>query len=76
MTNTKTMNLLEQPFKMGKTRDIKNKVSNEMLSKVSTSRILWHLANRHKFGLVSAWALVVTIMWVFPPAFDMLRSLI
>ncbi len=77
MTNTKTMDLLETPFKMGSsTRAIKNTVSDNVLEKVTTKRIIWHLVKRHKFGLVSIWAVIITVLWAFPPATDILVSLI
>lgn len=76
MTQTKSMDLIESPFKMGKIRDMKNKVSDDYLGKISTSRIIWHLVKRHKFGIVSVWAVVITITWMFPPVWDILGSLV
>lgn len=75
MTNSKTMDFIEPTFKTGKVSDMKNKVSDDLLSKVTTSRILWHLVKRHKFTIVSAWAVVITISWAFPPFWDILGSL-
>jgi len=77
MTNTKSMDLLETPFKMGTSaRGLKNKVSDDMLSKVTTQRIIWHLVKRHKFGIVATWAVIITVLWAFPPATDILVSLV
>jgi len=73
---TKSMEFETTPFKVGSSKAIKNKVSDNVLDKVSTGRIIWHLVKRHKFGLVATWAIVVTIQWAFPPAFDILTSLI
>lgn len=76
MTQTKSMDLIETPFKMGSIKKMKDKVSDDYLGKISTSRIMWHLVKRHKFGLVSAWAVVITISYIFPPIWDILGSLV
>lgn len=76
MTNTKAMDFEATPFKLGSAKTMKNKVSEDLLSKVSTSRIIWHLVKRHKFGLVSIWAILITLTWVFPPIWDLLGSMI
>jgi hypothetical protein len=73
---TKTMEYEATPFKAGSLKTIKNKVSDGALDKVSTSWILWYLLRRHKFGLVSAWAIVITISWAFPPFWSIIGSLI
>lgn len=73
---TKTMDFLETPFKTGSVKEMKKTVSNNVLDKVSTGRILWHLVKRHKFGIVSIWAVLVTVTWVFPPVWDILGSLV
>ena len=46
------------------------------LERVSTSGIVWHLIKRHKFGLVTTWALVVTVFYLLPFLPDMIMSLI
>jgi len=76
MTNTKSMELLEVPFKQGKASSIKNKVSDDYLGKITTSRILWHLVKRHKFAIVTTWAILITVTWAFPPFWDILGSLV
>lgn len=73
---TKTMDFETTPFKPGSIKVMRDKVSDSVLDKVSTSRIFWHLVKRHKFGLVSLWAVVITITWMFPPVWDILGSLI
>lgn len=45
------------------------------LKNVSTSTMLWAIVKRHKFALVSTYAIVLTIMYVFPPAPDLIMSL-
>ena len=76
MANTNTMDFLPTGSKTGTVREMKNKVSDNLLDKVSTSRILWHLVKRHKFGLVSIWAVLITISYMFPPVWDILGSLV
>ena len=76
MTNTKSMDLIETPFKVGKVKDMRNKVSDDLLSKVSTGRIFWHLIKRHKFGLVATWAILITITYMFPPVWDILGTFV
>lgn len=71
----KTMDFIESPLKVNK-RAVKNKISEKSLEQFSTGRIMWHLAKRHKFGLVSSWAFIITVLWAFPPATDILVSLV
>ena len=76
MANTNT-GLLEQPFKVtGSSKDIKNKVGDNVLNRIGTGRILWHLVRRHKFAIVVLWAIIVTIDSIFPPVWDILGSLV
>lgn len=76
MTQTKSMDLIETPFKIGGIKRIKDKVSDNLLDKVSTQRILWYLVKRHKFSIVMAWAVIITVTWAFPPFWDILGSLL
>jgi len=46
------------------------------LKGVSTSKIIWHLVKRHKFGLVTGYAIVLTALYIFPPLPDLLVSLV
>lgn len=52
----------------------KKSVDKYNLEKVSTGTMLWHVIKRHKFGLVTAWALVITILYLFPFVPDLLFS--
>lgn len=36
------------------------------LNRLSTSAILWHLVKRHKFGLVSFYAVAITVLYLMP----------
>lgn len=55
---------------LGKTLVIKD------LEKLKTGAIMWHLVKRHKFGLVSIWAVTITVLYLFPFAPHLLISLI
>lgn len=70
------MDFVETGSKAGSIKGMKNKVSDDYLSKITTSRIFWHLVKRHKFGLVSMWAVLITITYMFPPVWDILGSLV
>ena len=76
MTNTKTLDLLEMPMKTGSAKAMKKNAGDMYLQKISTSQMLWHLIKRHKFGLVSIWAILMTISYMFPPFWDILASLV
>ena len=43
-----------------------NKAVKEDLDKFSTGRIVWHLVKRHKFGLVTGYAVVLTVIQFLP----------
>jgi hypothetical protein len=73
---TKAMSYELTEPKVGNAKAIKQKATNEMLNKVSTSRILWHIVKRHKFGLVVTWGIIMTINYMFPQAWDILGSLV
>lgn len=46
------------------------------LDRVGTASIVWFLIKKHKFGLVLTWAIIITVLYVFPPAPQILLSLI
>ena len=56
------------------------KTSNKKLKeydigRLDTSAILWLLVRRHKFSLVSGYAITLTVVYLFPPLPDMVLSL-
>ena len=55
--------------------ELANRAISMGMSKVSTRKIIWHLIKRHKFFLVSTWAVIITILWLFPPAIDVILSI-
>lgn len=50
--------------KVGKIR--KSSAVNETIKNVNTSSLVWALVKRHKFGLVSVYAVIVTLLLLFP----------
>lgn len=72
---TKAMSYELTEPKVGNAKAIKSKVTDNVLDKVSTSRIVWHLVKRHKFGIVATWAVLITALWIFPPLPDVLTGL-
>jgi len=53
-----------------------NKILLDQLEKVGTGSIVWHVVKRHKFGIVVAYAIVLTIVYIFPPLPDLILSII
>lgn len=53
-----------------------SKHKDTTLADVNTSSIVWHLIKRHKFGLVVAYAVVISVYYFVPFAPDVLLSLI
>lgn len=55
------------------------KAETRELDRLSTSKLLWHLAVRHKVFLITAWAVWVTIIHYMPTmpgmALDLLGSI-
>lgn len=43
---------------------------------LSTSRLLFIVVARHKFGIVAAWAVIMTLVYVFPFLPDLAFTLI
>ena len=54
----------------------KKSVDKYQLETVSTKTILWHIVKRHKFGLVLTWAVIITVLYLFPFVPDLLFSAI
>jgi hypothetical protein len=73
---SKTMEFETTPFKTGSSKSIKKNISDNVLDKISTGRILWYLVKRHKFGIVLIWAILMTVSYMFPPIWDILGSIV
>jgi hypothetical protein len=57
-------------------KDLGKQVKSANLDKIKTGTILWHLIKRHKFVLVTTWAIVITILYMFPFVPDLLLSVV
>lgn len=44
----------------------KSAAAKESIKNVSTGAIIWALVKRHKFALVSTYAVVITLLYLFP----------
>jgi hypothetical protein len=65
---TKALTYEATPFKVGSShKEIKNKVGDGVLENINTSRLVWCIVKRHKFGIVSVYAIGLTAVWLFPP---------
>jgi hypothetical protein len=66
-----------KPIKTGKKKDIErmnNKQTNNELKNISTFKILSYLIIKHKFTIVSTYAVFITILYVVPTAPQILLS--
>jgi hypothetical protein len=50
-------------------------VQNE-LKGIGTKAMLWAVVVRHKFFLVSTWAVFITLIHIFPPAADLIPTIV
>ncbi len=73
---SKTMSYETTPFKVGSSKAIKNNINDKALSQINTWSLIWHIVKRHKFGLVSVYAIIITALWIFPPLPDVIASLL
>lgn len=69
------MEYLETPVK----NNVKQAVKSEQkaqLESINTGAIIWHLVKKHKFGLVSTYAFILTAVWLFPPLPSVIAALL
>ncbi len=52
--------------KTGSKKIRKSAAINESIKNVGTGAIVWALVKRHKFALVSIYAVILTILYLFP----------
>ena len=45
------------------------------LKSVSTSTLLWHVVKRHRMALTTMYAIIITMVYIFPPLPDLILSL-
>lgn len=65
----------ETPISNKVSKEAVKKAKTDQLDKVNTSAILWHLVKRHKFALVTTYAVVLSLYYFVPFLPDMLFSL-
>lgn len=56
-------------------KDTAKNAKSYALNNVGTGTLLWHLVKRHKFGIVATYAVILTVMYIFPPAPDLIKSI-
>jgi hypothetical protein len=61
------------PIKQNK--NLGREVAIKSLEQLSTSVILWQLVKRHRVGLLAAWAITMTILYLVPFAPDLVTSI-
>lgn len=66
----------ETKVKPSDTLAIQKNVLVKAAKRLSTSHLLWIIILRHKFAIVATIAVILAIQSIFPPAFDILFSLI
>lgn len=71
---TKTLNYQTTPIKPVNAKAAKRYAMKDM-DAYSTPAILWFIAKRHSHALVTAWAIVITVLYIFPPAVDVVLSI-
>ena len=71
---SKAMEYETTPVKKSKLNP--TKLALQEIDRVGTASIIWYLVKRHKFGLVTAWAIVVTLFYTVPFLPDLLLNLI
>ncbi len=57
-------------------KDIIKKQERLTLEQFSTSRLLWTVVKRHKFAIVATWAIIITVVNLFPPLPDLALSIV
>jgi hypothetical protein len=56
-------------------KELGKQVKSANLDKIKTGTILWHLVKRHKFVLVTTYAIVLTVLYMLPFLPDVLTNL-
>lgn len=67
------MDYEETPVK--KSKGLGKVTALKAAEQLGTSTLLWLVVKRHKVGLMGTWAVIMTILYVFPAAPDVLLSL-
>lgn len=70
------MNYENTPVKVKPSKEaIKKYKESQAITELQTRTIVWHLVKKHKFGLVSTYAIVLTMLYFVPFLPDMILSL-
>ena len=56
-------------------KELGKQIKSASLDKIKTGTILWHLVKRHRFVLVTTYAIVLTVLYMFPFLPDVLTNL-
>lgn len=70
MSTTQYLETAVKPSKVTKKRSAELEID-----RLNTFEIIWHLVKRHKFGLVSIWAVIITVLYLMPFLPDVILSL-
>jgi hypothetical protein len=60
------MEYIETPVSGKVSKHAVKKEAVRVLDNFSTSRILWHVVKRHKLGLITTYAIVLTVFYFLP----------
>jgi hypothetical protein len=70
----KNMKYEEMPIKNSK--GLGKKLTVSSMESLHTRTIIWFLVKRHKLALIATWAVIVTVLQVFPFVPSLLASII
>lgn len=57
-------------------KDTGNNALYHIVKTNSTSKLIWYITRKHKTGLFAAWAVLMTLLYVFPALPDVVLSLV
>lgn len=66
---------IETPVK-NNIKEAGNQDTLNILNRLDSGYLVWYLIKRHKFGLVTSWAVVITALWSMPFLPDLLFGLV
>lgn len=72
----KTSQFIETPVSTKPSKTAINKYKTDELNKLDTGAIIWHLVKRHKFALVTTYAVVLSVFYFMPFLPDILFSIV
>lgn len=57
-------------------KDTAKNATNSMLNGVGTGTIIWALVKRHRLFIITTYAIVLTVLYLFPFAPDLIISML